>query len=497
MTLRTRIALLAGLIAIGASLVAMGTLLVWDLEARRDLLKAHLEANIGSATVWPSILHFQDQKRAEGELLSLQRRVPGIASATAYTTDGRPLASLPGAPVILSRPDRSQQLPQDTVTGMIDTPSVYPQSGNRLLGALLSRNGTLLVSVPILSVVSPLETALSQAEYQLQLSTVGDGARHVVGYVVCIAPPGYFIDAMEPTILRMAGLVALVALLVYLSVNWLSAGISRPLSRLAKVASEINTGDLPSAIRVSSASPQEVVEIANVLNNVIAGTQQIKTRAAADRSLMSLKVDATSKKLNLAEETVTETRNRLKKVAYYDPVTGLANRRLMIENLDILLRIAARERRHVCVVLIDLDNFRRINDTLGREAGDFLLRQITARLKSSVRQSDVVSRDNSGKDISRIGNNEFGVILHGVTKPEDASLVSRRLLDVLGEPFELDGKPLTVNYHLGVAIAPAHGKTPEKLLRAADIALSASARHGGSVPVIYDPELDRGRNRAL
>lgn len=136
---------------------------------------------------------------------------------------------------------------------------------------------------------------------------------------------------------------------------------------------------------------------------------------------------------------------RLVRQANYDSLTGLANRILARDRLEQALKRARRDGRIVALLFIDLDHFKKVNDTLGHAAGDDLLKETARRLKGCVRGQDTISRSDDLDDlttVARLGGDEFTVILHDLRKPLDAEIVCERILNVCAEPFIIKDQKL-------------------------------------------------------
>ncbi len=166
--------------------------------------------------------------------------------------------------------------------------------------------------------------------------------------------------------------------------------------------------------------------------------------------------------------------------ARYDALTGLPNRALLNDRLQGLLGEAARGERTVGLLLLDLDRFKDINDTLGHHFGDLLLQGAAGRLAAALRPEDT---------LARLGGDEFAVLLPGAGQVE-AVAAARDLLQALHEPIAIHGHELSADVSIGIAVAPEHGDDPSTLLRRADIAmyLAKQARKGCAV---YAPGHDR------
>jgi diguanylate cyclase (GGDEF)-like protein len=167
--------------------------------------------------------------------------------------------------------------------------------------------------------------------------------------------------------------------------------------------------------------------------------------------------------------------------AVYDAVTGLPNRALLQERTATALAEAARNGRAVAVMLLDLDHFKEINDTLGHRVGDTLLRAVGERLAGTVRETDMVAR---------LGGDEFAVLVSSMWAADDAVVLAERLLSVLREPFFVDGVRLQTHASIGIAVCPDHGTDVETLVQRADVALYTAKEERGCWAT-YSPESDR------
>ena len=173
--------------------------------------------------------------------------------------------------------------------------------------------------------------------------------------------------------------------------------------------------------------------------------------------------------------------------ALHDALTGLPNRSLFSHRIEQVLHAARRADRIAAVMLIDLDHFKEINDTLGHHAGDRLLQEVAERLYASLEEHDTVAR---------LGGDEFGVLIPDCENHDEASAVAQRLLGQLREPFSIDGLTLEVDASIGIACSPEHGADVEQLNQRADIAMYA-AKEGGRGHVMFEPQLDRYSPRRL
>jgi diguanylate cyclase (GGDEF)-like protein/PAS domain S-box-containing protein len=174
-------------------------------------------------------------------------------------------------------------------------------------------------------------------------------------------------------------------------------------------------------------------------------------------------------------EDVTQRRQlqeRMYHQAHYDALTDLPNRRLMLERLAQAMDDAQRLQRGAAVLFLDLDRFKRVNDSLGHDVGDRLLKEVALRLKAVVRRGDTVCR---------LGGDEFVVVLADLEQPEDASMVARKILDVLQMPLPIGAQPLAATVSIGIAVHPdGCAGSAEELVRNADEAMYAAKQAGGN-----------------
>ncbi|MFW2373581.1 MAG: putative bifunctional diguanylate cyclase/phosphodiesterase [Gammaproteobacteria bacterium] len=176
-----------------------------------------------------------------------------------------------------------------------------------------------------------------------------------------------------------------------------------------------------------------------------------------------------------------KSEEQIRRLAYYDSLTNLPNRRFYKELLVRSLKYAGRYNKILAVLFIDLDGFKRINDTLGHETGDRLLQEVAIRLEHCIRNSDYLARqanEDGLNTVSRIGGDEFIVLLNDVAHERDASRVSQRILEKVSEPFLLDTHKIHISASIGISHFPGDGDDAEVLLNNADIAMY-QAKHKG------------------
>jgi diguanylate cyclase (GGDEF)-like protein/PAS domain S-box-containing protein len=186
----------------------------------------------------------------------------------------------------------------------------------------------------------------------------------------------------------------------------------------------------------------------------------------------------------LALMDITERKHAEARLAFmtqHDGLTGLPNRTLLRQHMEDMLLHTRRGADRVAVLILGIDNFKAVNDTLGHGIGDKLLRGVAKRLRSILRQEDILARLNS---------DEFAIVQGGLARPEDAVLLARRVLESIDDPFLLDGHSVVVGATIGIAMAPGDGDDSETLLKNADMALSRAKNDSRGTFGFFEAEMD-------
>lgn len=181
----------------------------------------------------------------------------------------------------------------------------------------------------------------------------------------------------------------------------------------------------------------------------------------------------------LAIEDITERKKyeeKIQQMAFHDSLTGLPNRKLFSDRLGIVLAQAKRNKKKVGIVMLDLDNFKDVNDTLGHDVGDTLLKAVAERLSGTLRKSDTVAR---------FGGDEFVLIFPDMEVIEEAIQVVQKIIDRFHKPFLIDTHQLVVTTSIGIAVYPNDGMDEEILMKNADIAMYQAKQAGRARYQLY------------
>ncbi len=257
-----------------------------------------------------------------------------------------------------------------------------------------------------------------------------------------------------------------------------------PVQRLAAGAQHISRGEFDH--RVATRGNNELARLAQVFNHMAERLQSLM----ADRDQAVLELARSNQSL---EERVHERTLELQSLnaaiahqAMHDPLTELPNRSLLLERLQQAIRLGKRNNTRLAFLMLDLNNFKEVNDTLGHPEGDRLLREVANRLPAALRESDTVGR---------LGGDEFGIVLPEV-EIDQAWQVAAKIISTLAPCFSLEGQVISISASIGIALYPDHGEEHTALIRHADVAMYES-KHREGKPCVYDPEFDHYTTRRL
>jgi diguanylate cyclase (GGDEF)-like protein/PAS domain S-box-containing protein len=256
------------------------------------------------------------------------------------------------------------------------------------------------------------------------------------------------------------------------------------------------------ACRMSGYTEEELLELSipdflapDFLSMGMASFEKLKTEGHSGVDLMVRRKNGETFWINLVSTTIEHDRvlafcqditkrkqaeEEIQQMAYHDSLTGLPNRKLFSDRMGVALAQARRDQKGVAVIMLDLDNFKDVNDTLGHDVGDRLLIAAADRLGAALRKSDTVAR---------FGGDEFALILPDLKGTEDVDRVARKIVDGFRKPFLIDTHQLIVTTSIGIAVYPQDGATAVILLKNADIAMYQVKRTGRDRYQLFSPNI--------
>lgn len=287
---------------------------------------------------------------------------------------------------------------------------------------------------------------------------------------------------------------------------------SSELCRLIGVRQQDFGGTLDSFLQVVHAEDRERVDVA--LRHILTERKpcdidhrivlphgadfavHLQAEAMFDDQLQALTIIGTAQDITDRKQSERE----IYRLAYFDSLTGLANRVLFKDRLTQALAHAGRYHSTLAVLFLDLDRFKVINDTLGHNVGDLLLKQVAGRLSDSVRHSDSVSRSvdkEENHSLARLGGDEFTVLLTNLRDVQDAGTVARRIVEAMAKPFLIEGREIFVTISVGISIFPVDGESIDALLKNADSAMYYAKEKGRNNFQFYSNNLNAAANDRL
>ena len=199
-------------------------------------------------------------------------------------------------------------------------------------------------------------------------------------------------------------------------------------------------------------------------------------------------------------KSLHNSHEQVRYVAYHDSLTGLPNRLMFKDYLKRATATARRDNQGLAILFLDLDNFKRINDTLGHQAGDILLEAFADRLSSQLREQDVIahsSMEDASRLIARLAGDEFIILLPNTDGPGEVEKVAKRIFKSLSEPFVVSMQELYVSASIGIAVYPEDGETAGELLKNADIAMYHAKKLGRNNFQYYSKKLNEASAEKL
>lgn len=299
------------------------------------------------------------------------------------------------------------------------------------------------------------------------------------GKIIILLSPRVFIERAWDEA-KGDAMVALTIIVMLSLLLWVLMSIGlRPLDKLSVVVQRIGAGDF--SARVEKTGSREFVELITVVNDMSQKLHALyEERRQAEITVLKLnedlehRVEARTMELAIANKELTHQ-------ALHDALTDIPNRTLLYERLQQAIVVAKRERKTVALMMMDLDHFKEINDTMGHHTGDLVLQAVATRLRNVLRQSDTVAR---------LGGDEFAMVLPGAGDKNSAILAAKKILNAVQIPISMEGRNLDIGASLGIVLYPDEGDEASLLLQRADVAMYA-AKRGKTGYAYYNTDADR------
>jgi diguanylate cyclase (GGDEF)-like protein len=274
-------------------------------------------------------------------------------------------------------------------------------------------------------------------------------------------------------------LVGVDLILIVLFTLVLGLYVTRRLKALRAASASIAQGKF--GYQLDIRGRDELAQTAVAFNEMSTQLKHLdEQRRQAEAEILSLNQDL-ERRVHQRTNELVNLNSELEHQALHDALTRLPNRTLLNDRLLQAIRIGTREKKSFALVVVDLDLFKEINDTLGHNAGDLVLQEVASRMRLALRDSDTVAR---------MGGDEFAILLLNVADQATVQSLTQRIHQAVREPLTLEGKVLEVGASMGIAIFSDHGSTAEDLTRHADAAMYAAKQDKSGI-VLYSAELER------
>jgi diguanylate cyclase (GGDEF)-like protein len=384
-------------------------------------------------------------------------------------------------------------------TSLVAFDENHESSGTGFWPALIASDPIMYLSTPVFSPVNPMAKDIDLSDFAQALANTGSqNSSVVIGYLNVAIDRSVLLRQVSQSVSQIfIGGLALLTLCT-LPVFLITRRTTAPITELNHIAAQILSGDVDKKIKFDLRGDYK--DIATVFHDVIRNSARRGHETDLEHKLLLLtagerasQLSQREQELSEATEEISATKEQLHRLANYDHLTSLPNRQLFTEQLNLLLRLCARHAKPLAVLLLNLDNFHRVNDSLGRAAGDLLLQEVGRRLVGCLRSSDLLSHNVESEqelNVSRLGGDEFAIVVGQLDSIDVAGLVAQRITEQLSETMAIEGHELVVNPKIGIAVAPRNGMEADELLQFATTAMHHARSSSGDNFLYYQDDME-------
>ena len=421
-----------------------------------------------------------------------------VSRATIYDFDASELANRGGgnSSAASLRSVRGDASLLDTTLTMLGNDGAEPGSG---FWSALFGGESLHLTIPVITSINPAQRDLTPGDFVASDIGQNEGSRNLMGYAHATIDPDEIMAGAGSDIVQIVILLVVAVMLCGVVFYRQMGQVREALAELNRLADEIGAGTPVDSLSVPNS--RETRKIAEAVMGLIRQVKESRYDAEAGRKMLGWKEEESTSKLSeqddqlsRATEEIVETKKALRKLTFYDGLTSLPNRTLFQEQLQLLLNSSERGGKPLALLFLNLNNFARINDSFGYSVGDLVLTEVAERLKQCLRRNDVVSTnttENLDAEVSRVGGDEFALVLDQIDKPESAGMVAQRIIEHLTSPITVADKEVVVSPSIGIAIAPKDARDLDGLTRAASLAMNNVPQDPNGAFLFYNREMAR------
>lgn len=467
--------------------------------AATELQQRAAAAVVGRPDLQYSI--YTTNAKALAKVLEDFQLLEGVTAAIVFNTDNA-LASSGGAGDLQSvylNTLRRDLSPTDAGLTSLDESGTRSNPG--FWQSLIGNQSPLYISLPVLTATNPSRKGLTPEDFSRALLTRhGNASRVVIGYVALAVDRSVLLERAASGAGRVFLVTAALLGVFLLLMQVLLKRATRSISRLRQLALALASGEAVDATEIENSG--EFVDIARALNSAVKEARNRNQEMSMEKNLFRLQAEqsasalsAKDAEINRITEEVTQSREQIRKLASYDRITELPNRGLFLEHVNRLLRLAERDGTRTALVCMSLVNFDRIKESMGRNIGDVMLREVAKRLVGSLQDNELPGHSLDTRqniNISRLSGDEFAVVLSGLASNDQAGDVAQRVAAAVAGAVKVEGRELFPNPALGIAVAPGDGNDAERLLKYASAAQHHAAMSSTTSHLFFTEHMDTG-----
>ena len=384
-------------------------------------------------------------------------------------------------------------------TGLSALDSLRKPVSTGFFSSLSGATPLIYLTTPIFSTLDSSHRKLSPTDILSALvESKGQDSLSVIGYLAVAVDRNALLRSIMPGVSRIFFTNLAILLLCALAFHLVAQRLTAPLSQLKQAATKVTAGE--TAVEVDIGGHGEFKLIGDAFNLLLKDVSKHEHQLGLEKRILAQKANLTASELserkqelsNAADE-IDATRKQLHHLANYDHLTGLPNRNLFTTQLALLLRMSGRSEKPLALVCLNLNDFNRVNESLGHSTGDLALREVAKRLVSCLRSSDMLvhyGETDQNVNISRLGGDEFAIVLNELDSVESAGAVAQRIVESLSEAMEINGQELMITPSIGIAVAPGDGLEVESLLRSAQTALQQAESNSQVNYLLYKSDME-------